>query len=183
MLLEMHCVRPWLRRHSKEAMPEKLLGAGHSSPASPGCRRGCCKPVPITGMLPHAADVQGACSWLDGFPGVGLRIENTIMCCCTSWQWLGKYKVVAAVPAVPPGPGPQLHRSIFLHRGVGLNDPRWCVVFAEWMMPAWMCVYLPFGMCMDVYISICIQVKVHVKAEDALKIQSSLNNMKHLAIL
>lgn len=99
----MHCVRPWLKRHSKEVMPEKLLGTGNSSPASPGCRWGCCKSVPVTGMLPHAADVQCARSCLDGFPGVGLRIENTIMCCCTSWQWLGKHKVTAAVPAAIQG--------------------------------------------------------------------------------
>ena len=168
----MYCVRPLLKRHSEEAVPEHILGAGQSSPAPLGCWWGCCKPAPITGMPPHTTDVRQPRSRLDRFPGVGVRLKNAVTHCCTSQRWLGKHNADAAVLAVLWGPGPQLRKSAFLHRGADLNDSRWGAVFAGWKQSAWMYVYLAFGMCMHVYISMYIHVKAHVKAENSPKIQA-----------
>lgn len=168
----MYCVRPLLKWCSKEAAPKHLLGAGHSGPASLGCLWGCRKPAPITGMLPCATDVWCPWSQLNGFPDVGGQAWKCHNVLLHSQWWLGKPEADTAASAVLPGPGSQLQKLAFLHRGAGLNDPRWGIVFAGWMVSAWMYVYLAFGICMHVYVSTYIQVKAYVKAENSLKIQT-----------
>lgn len=164
----MYCVRPLLKRRSEEAVPEHLLGVGQRGPASLGCWQGYCKSVPVTCMLPHAADVWCPRSRLHGFPGVGSQAWKSYKVLLHLLATAGIHKATMAALAVLPQPGPQLCKSAFLHRGAGLNDPRWGVVFAGWMVSLCMYVYLAFGTCMRVYISTYIQVK----AENSLKIQA-----------
>lgn len=144
MLLEMYCVRPLLKQRSEEAEPKHPLGVGQMS--------NICAPSST------------------GFLGWGVRLENPIMCCWMSQWRLGKHKADAAASAVTLGPSSQLHKSAFLHRGEGLNDPRWGKVFTGWMVSAWMCGYPAFGMGMYVYVSTHIQIKVYIKGENSPKI-------------